>query len=333
MDLIYVVLGGVFLVSGVGDLLWTTLSVSGSAGPLTSTLMSSVWRGLRNIGSRRSNVLALSGPAILMLTLAMWLLLIWAGWTFLFAGGGETLLDTRNTGPISWAERIYFTGYTLFTLGNGDFTPQGGLWQIATALATASGMLFVTLSVSYVLSVLDAVSQKRAFASNVTGLGLQGETILDTAWDGDEFDGFDLQLTTFTSQLNTLTANHKAYPILHYYYSKDSEQAAVISIVALDEALTLLTYGVSKEHQPSTSITTNARSSVQSYLDTLSGTFTQSGTDTPPLPDLQRLRDAGIQTVSNAEFSDSLADLHERRRKLHGLVESDAREWPSAEDT
>lgn len=332
MDVVYVVLGVLLLVSGIVDLLWTTLWVNGGAGPLTSLLMSSMWRGIRRISNKRSQVLSLSGPAILISSLAMWLLLIWAGWVFLFAGGEETLLDTRNVGPISWVERIYFVGYTVFTMGNGDFTPQGGIWQIATALTTASGMLLVTMSVSYVLSVLDAVSQKRSFASNVAGLGMQGEAIINTAWNGEEFKGLDLQLNTITSELNTLTANHRAYPILHYYYSKTPERAAVISITALDEALTFLRFGIVEENRPSDSIIRNARSSVQSYLKTVSGTFVQSADTTPPPLDLQSIRDAGIPTVSDEKFAKSLDDIDERRRKLLGLVKADSRQWPSVED-
>ena len=332
MDLVYIVLGGILLISGIVDLLWTILWAEGKAGPLTTPFMASMWRGLRKIGGKRSRALSLSGPVVLVLSLAMWLLLIWAGWVFLFAGGGDTLLDTRNTGPVSWTERIYFVGYTVFTMGNGDFTPQGGAWQLSTALTAASGMLFVTMSVSYVLSVLDAVSQKRAFANGVTGLGMQGTDIVTAAWDGEEFDGFDLQLNTFTSQLNSLTANHRAYPILHYYYSTDPTQAAIPSIVALDEALTLLKFGVAEQHRPSSSIVTNSRASIQSYLSTLDSSFTQPADETPPPPDLQPLRDAGIQTVSDEEFAKSLDDLDERRRKLRRLVETDSRDWPSTRE-
>jgi len=55
-------------------------------------------------------------------------------------------------------------------MGNSDFTPTDGTWQIATSLTTASGMLFVTMGVSYVLSVLGAVVDKRSFASTVNNI-------------------------------------------------------------------------------------------------------------------------------------------------------------------
>lgn len=50
-----------------------------------------------------------------------------------------------------------------------------------TTLSTVSGMLFITLSVTYLLNVLNAVTQKRSFASGVSGLGKHGTEILLTS--------------------------------------------------------------------------------------------------------------------------------------------------------
>jgi len=81
-------------------------------------------------------------------------------------------------------------------------------------------MLFVTMGVSYVLSVLGAVSNKRSFASSVSGLGVDSETVVCSAWDGEDFDGLHLPLNSLASRLDTLADQHKSYPILHYYHSE-----------------------------------------------------------------------------------------------------------------
>ncbi len=333
IDLLYLTLGITLLTGGVVDLLWTTLWVEGGAGPLTSRLMARTWQTLRRIGGEHPRVLSLSGPLILVGGLTLWITLLWVGWTLIFASAESALIDTRGAGPISWIERFYFSGYTIFTLGNGDFAPRDGVWQIATVLATANGMLFVTLSVTYVLSVLDAVTQKRSFASNVSGLGTQSETVVRTSWNGEEFRGLDLPLNTFTSQLNTLTANHKAYPILHYFFSGQRKQAPTLSITILDEALTLLRFGVPEHHRLSEAILKNSRSSVENYLETLNEAFITPAARTPPAPDLASLREADIPTVTDDEFARSLDRLDDRRRRLLGLIEADARQWPSVERT
>ncbi len=333
MDPIPLVLGIVLLTVVVVDLLWTTLWVEGGAGPLTSRLMTSTWSVFQWLGDRRSRLLTLAGPSILVFGLAAWIILLWSGWTLVFASAEYPLIDTLGGSSLSWIDRIYFTGYTIFTLGNGDFVPREGWWQLMTTLTTASGMLFVTLSVTYVLSILDAVTQKRSFASSVSGLGTRGDEIVRTSWNGEEFRGLDVPLNDLTSQLNMLTENHKAYPILHYFYSGERDRSPVTSIAVLDDTLTLLRFGVPKSDRPSDTIVKNARTSVHSYLGTLHRSFVKPADRSPPAPALEPLRDAGVPTVSDDEFEASVAELTDRRRLLLGLVESDVRRWPATETT
>lgn len=333
MSTLYLVLGVLFLLVVIIDLLWTTLWVEGGAGPLTSRLMAETWKLVRRAGARNSRVLTVSGPLILILSLAIWIAFLWAGWTLLFASAENILLDTVDARQISWSELIYYTGYTIFTLGNGDFIPQGGLWQIATTLASASGMLFITLSVTYVLSVLGAVTQKRSFATSVNGLGTQGTEILQSSWDGDAFRGLEIPLNTVATQLNTLTANHKAYPILHYFYSGQPAQAPTTSITVLDEALTLLRFGVAEQNRPERILIKQVRSSVQSYLEIVGSAYIEPADRSPPPPDIATLREMDIPAVSDEEFASSITELDERRRTLLGLIESDERQWPGSDQS
>ena len=333
MNLLYLALGIGLLVLAVVDLLWTTLWVEGGAGPVTSRLMAWTWKGVRSVGSRNSTVLTLAGPAVLVLGLAVWISLLWGGWTFVFASADVALKDTVNAGPVSWSDLLYFTGYTIFTLGNGDFVPTGSIWQITTILATASGMLFITLSVTYVLSVLDAVTQKRSLAQGIHGLGSDSTEIVRRSWDGDEFRGLEVPLNTLATQLNELTSNHKAYPILHYFYSGEVEQAPVPAITVLDEALTLLRFGVAEDYRPNDVLLTETRSSVEGYLETIKSAYIEPSDDPPPQPDLESLRDAGVPTVSDEQFAASVAELDDRRRTLLALVVSDERRWPDTDQT
>lgn len=329
MSLLYPFLGVLFLIIVVVDLVWTTLWVEGGAGPLTSRVMAGLWRVLRKIGHQNSLLLSLSGPVVFATSLSIWIILLWGGWSLIFATTESVLIDTLSRGPITWSDRIYFTGYTIFTLGTGDFVPRGSVWQLVSILATASGLLFITLAITYSLSVLDAVTQKRAFASEVSGLGMSAEEVVHASWNGEEFHRLELPLNTITSQLNTLTANHKAYPILHYFYSGQPEEAAVHSIAVLDEALTLFLFGVQKEHRPNDLLLNSARSSVRNYLRTLYSAFITPANNSPPSPALSAVREIGIPTVSDEEFAASIENLDKRRRTLLGLVESDARQWPA----
>lgn len=328
----YFVLGAILLIAVTVDLLWTTLWVTKGAGPITSLLMKWLWRLLRRSANRNSQFLTLIGPLVLSLGILVWILLLWGGWTLIFASAETALIDTLNRGPISWSDRIYFTGFTVFTLGIGDFVPREGFWQLLSILATASGLVFITLAITYILSVLGAVTQKRSFASNVNGLGTTSEEILRVSWDGNEFQGLDLPLNTFTTQLNTLTINHNAYPILHYFYTQEADQAPTTSIAVLDEALTLLRFGVPEQDQPAKVIVKSARDSIHDYLELLHQSHVERADRTPPSPNLDSLRERGVPTVSDDEFNASLDELSERRRTLLGLLKSDVRQWPSQDE-
>ena len=322
--------GALLVLLTILDLLWTTLWVDGGAGPLSRWATRGLWRGLRAVGGG-SRLFSLAGPLALVATLLLWIAMLWAGWTLVFAGGEPSLLDTRADEPIDWTGRAWFAAYTLFTVGNGDFTPVDGPWQIAAALTAASGMTFVTFAVSYVLSVLSAVASKRSFASGVTGLGESAEEYVLSGWDGQTFHALDRPLASAGSELDRLADQHRTYPILHYYHSGRAEAAAALAVAVLDEALTVLACGVAAEARPNGAVVKSARSSVRSYLRTLVEAGIDPAEYSPPPPDLGRLAAAGVPTVSDAAFVQALVDLDERRRKLLGVVTADARAWPVAE--
>ncbi|WP_436344193.1 two pore domain potassium channel family protein [Natronorubrum sp. FCH18a] len=333
MEPLYLAVGIVVLVAVIVDILWTTLWVDGGSGPLSGRLTTWTWRSLRAVSSDHPRALSIAGPLILALTLAMWIGLLWLGWTFLFASHPYALVSTRTGAVADWPGRFYYVAYTMFTDGNGDYTPVGDVWEIASAFTTASGMAFVTLGVSYVLTVLGAVSEKRSFASDVTGLGERSEAFVRAGWAGDaeEFEGLDLPLESLSTQLSLLADQHKAYPILHYYHSEQGSRASAMAVPIFDEALTIFRHGVAEEAQPNPTLVENARSSVDSYLDTLGTAFIDPADDVPRAPDLDRLREDDIP-MDDAEFDEVLEELTERRRKLLGVVRADAWYWPPLEE-
>lgn len=328
---LFFALGVILLVSTVVDILWTALWVDGGSGPLSARLTTWLWRGLRQVGEERSRTLSLAGPIILSLTLVMWVGLIWGGWTLIFAASENALLPSHDDVPVTWTGRVYFVGYAMFTMGNGDFYTPAGLWQIAASLTTASGMLFVTMGVSYVLSVLGAVSNKRSFASSVTGLGSDSESLVQSAWNGEDFDELALPLNSLAGQLDRLADQHKSYPILHYYHSEQPTQASAMAVAVFDESLTVLRFGVPEEKQPNQVLVENGRSANKNYLRTLDNAFIEPAPEPPPPPDLDRLREEEIPTVSDRVFEERIAELTERRKKLLGVVQADAWHWPPVE--
>ncbi|AQQ55260.1 ion channel [Planococcus lenghuensis] len=328
----------IYLVAGIGlllfvtiDVFWTTLWVDGGAGPISSRLSRFLWKMTRGIGRGHPWLLSLAGPAVLAITLVTWIGLLWLGWLLVFSGDIHSVVDTRDDKPINWSERIYFTGYVVFTLGVGDYVPREGFWQVITAAASGNGFLFLTLGATYTLSILNSVIQQRSFASSITAIGKSGSEFVRNSWNGTDFSDINLLLSSTSSQLSTLAAQHKAYPVLYYYHCPQDEQAASVAVTVLDEALTILRFGVPEPYQPNRVLIQEARSSIEGYLDALSPRLIKTAGQVPSIANLDDIRILGLPTMTDKEFKTEVEQLQGRRRKLLNALESDARQWPSGQ--
>lgn len=87
-----------------------------------------------------------------MLTLGTWLLLLWAGWTLVFSASPEAVLQDPEGVPADGWARAYFAGFSVFTLGVGDYVPNGPVWQLLTVVAVVSGLALTTMAITYLVS-------------------------------------------------------------------------------------------------------------------------------------------------------------------------------------
>ena len=328
MEPLFAVLGIALVLTAVVDALWTTLWVDGAAGPVTGRLTTWSWRLVLKLGGRRHHkALSLFGPTILMGTVVTWVLLLLAGWVLLFASDPRSLQVPSDAGLADWTGRIWYVAYSMFTVGNGDFTPQEGLWQIVSSVVSGSGMFVVTLAISYVLSVLSAVVGKRAFAGAVTGLGSSPEEFVLSGWDGRDLHALDRELSSLSGQLARLTQQYQSYPVLQYYHGAEVSKSPIKAVAIFDDALTLMRFGVTEEARPSVAALTSSRSGVRSFLDALEQALMLPAPDAPPHPSLQALRERGVPTASDGEFDDAVGGLADRRCLLRAVVRSDGWRW------
>lgn len=330
MDLFFLVIGIIIVVLTLIDFIWTTLWVDGGAGPLTNKLTSAYWTLHKQVSRNNSQFLSLAGPMILVFTLATWIFMLWVGWTFIFASS-DMIVDTKDGGPLSWIEYAYYAGYLIFTLGNGEFAPDDGIWQIVAIFATGTGMLFITFGVTYLLQVLSAVTEKRSLAASISGIAKDPASLVNNAWNGKDFGNFNLLLDTFANELSNAVSKYNAYPVLHYYRSSTHDRSLPVHIVVLDESLTLLKYGVPAEVQPNTLLMEELSSSITSYLDTLHSSSIDESSVLPPHQVLANL-DESIPTVDAKTYEEAMESLEKRRRKLLGLVEMTGERWPGTKN-
>ncbi|MGF1676825.1 MAG: potassium channel family protein [Rivularia sp. (in: cyanobacteria)] len=331
MNILLFIIGLVLVLLSLLDALWTALWVDGGAGPLTSQITNGVWWVMKKlISSKRNYWLSLAGPLIQTVTVFVWVGLLWVGWVLMFSADPTSLIYTRTPEqqPSTLSDRIYFVAYTISTMGNGDIYPSRGGWEIIASFTALSGMFLITMVVSFLLSVIGGVTTKQSLASQITGLGNSGEEFILNLWDGKGFPGLDLQLMSMSTQLGTLTEQQLAYPVLHRYHGASPKQDSAPAVAILDDALTVLQYGLQQPYRPAPALLKSARETVHTYLKTLASASIYPADHLPPPPDLKPLRQAGIPVVSDEQFARSLNDLTHRRKLLLGLVERNSFKWP-----
>jgi hypothetical protein len=266
------------------DVLRTTLTLRGG-GPVTrrtSALIWSLfkrWRGAR----RQHERLAHAGMIVILVTVAVWLALLWLGWTLIFMADSGAVLESMSNRPADWSGRAYFAGFTVITLGIGDYVPGGAGWRLLTVVASMSGFFLITLVITYLLPVLNAAVQKRSVAAYVTALGHTPDEMLEKAWNGKDFCALEQHLTTLIPSIGQIAHSYVAYPVLHYFHPPRRAVAFPPSLAVLDETLTLLTTAVPAEQRPSPLLMAAARGSIEELLYTLDRTASLPQAEAPPL--------------------------------------------------
>jgi hypothetical protein len=234
MDVLLFALGSVLLLLALIDALWTTLALE-QAGPIAGRFAGAHWNGYiwlrRRLDSHR--VLAVAAPVILVGVVLMWAAMLWLGWVLIFSADPDSIIHGSTNEPANLLNRAYFVGYTLVTLGIGDYVPQGN-WQLATVFCSLHGLFELTIGLSYLLPVLGAATEGQQIASTIAALGDTPTAVLTNAWTGDDFGTLGDHLMNIEGALALHSNAHKAYPVLHYFHSTNPADAPPLRLAILE---------------------------------------------------------------------------------------------------
>jgi hypothetical protein len=322
MQVVLIVLGALVLLVQVTDVLWTTMGQGG--GFLTRRVTSSLWRLLTAVGRvLDSRALLVTGGIIITLaTVAIWIFLLWLGWLLVFIGAGEHIVDATTRFPVDLGTRAYFAGMTLFTLGTGDIIAIGPTWRFVMSFASLTGLFLITFSVTYLVPVVQAATQKRQLALHISCLGRTPCDLLLNAWNGEDCSSLTPHLPQFTAQLVQLEQQHWTYPVLHYFHSLGAVSSSSVMVPVLDEAMTIVLVGMRDDAEVDRRQLEVTRRALSRFLETLASVYVHRKPDAPPMPSLAPLRDRGVPVVDDETFAARVEDLCDHRRLLRALVET-----------
>ena len=321
-------LGVIIIATAIFDLLWTAF-VEG-AGPLSLRMMILVGRMLKNLRKtfRSRKIIPWAGLSVILASLAMWTGLLWIGWTFIFSAVPSAVVVGANHHPADLWQRIYFVGSTLFTLGIGDLLPQGHLFEILTDFCSASGFFVFGAALAYLVPVIAAATQKRAVAVYIWSLGHNPSDIIYRAWNGCDSSDLANHFDALIPQLLTLGEMHLTYPVLHFFHSSKRSASAGANIAMLDEALSIIEFGMDRTCGVQAMRIHSVREAVNQYVVTLAPVLRYvRSSGTPPVPSLDVLRQGGLPAKSQVEYEKSVGNQMERRQLLQRMAFMEGWTW------
>ncbi|WPP50160.1 potassium channel family protein [Catalinimonas niigatensis] len=321
---------GVFIVGFcLYDFALTTFLASGQ-GPLTSTINHLVYSLYFRLAKKqgRHPLMEYVGMGIIFSILITWVLLLWGGLLLIFAAFPDSVLNGQTKAVTDVAEKLYFVGFSLSTLGVGDFVPGDDMWRIVTAFCAFLGLITITISITYLVPVLSNAVQKRTLAMQISAFGESPEQIVINSYNGEDFSDATSQLSNLASMIFTYTQNQLTYPILHHMHATKPSDNIVLQFTTLDEALSIFMLHVPEPLRPQRMALQLARRAITTYLETV--TYMGYTEEAPPLPDLSLIeKETGVK-LWNTEERETKAlykALSKRRRLIYSNIMSDGWQW------
>jgi hypothetical protein len=329
MQLLYAAAGVVIIIIVLQDLVTTTLSFQGG-GRLTNFISDTIWRLCLFFAKKngRSPILEHVGHILLIVIILTWVVGMWLGAFLLLQSDPASVLNSNTDAPTNAWEKLYFAGYTLSTMGNGDYKPGSHIWDITTNLLAFSGLAFITISITYIMPVLSAVILQVKLSVFISSMGETPQQVLINGWNGENFDRLLKNDATISELLIQHSENHKAYPIIHYFHNSDLKKAIILNLAMLDEAISMLQHVVEQDTRPDRKDLSLLRGSLDFYLKVLKQDQQIETNSMPSPPDWSALRNERIPLDADClDDFNSNEKLNSRRRVLAHLLEEDGWRW------
>jgi hypothetical protein len=247
------IVGTVLVLTVLIDIYLAVLYPRSGKGWLGVRLRRRIWRIFRlvvrnplykSLGLRASftqSLLSYSGPTILVTVVFVWVLLLLVGFALIFwAALGTEIQASEGATPTDFATAFYLSGYTLTTLGMGDVLPKTATYRLLVILEASLGFSVFTLTITYLLAVYSALTQRNIFALSLhhrtseTGDALE---MLARYGIGGDFVQAREEISNISLNLLTLLESHHAYPVVHYFRFRESYYAlSRIVLIAMDTA-------------------------------------------------------------------------------------------------
>ncbi|GHA81909.1 ion channel [Pontibacter akesuensis] len=331
MQVLYFTLGALVFALTALDIIKTTFSSNGG-GMITSLVSKGVYKAIFLTAGKkgRSKLLGYAGPAVLVSILLVWIAGFWLGFFVALLSETDSVVHSVTKTPAGTVEKLYYAGFTLSTLGIGDYVASNDFWRIVTDVAAYSGLVFITTSITYFLPVLSAVGLQSTLSLYISGMGKTPQQMLTKSWNGKDFSSFFDNTSDLCQMLIKHTMNHHSYPVIHHFHNSQPKLSITPAIVLLDEAYQLLGNALQQDVAVDEVKMSMLQTALDSYLEVVREGFLKNASpnEKAPVPDLRLLEEKRIPLKGKEAVRHYFEqDLGERRKLLTALLEMDGWSW------
>lgn len=257
MDWLLIPAGVLLILVGLLDVFSTVLHYDGF-GFLSSRLYERIFGAVR-LATRplprkyRAFGLSMAAPIMVPVTITVWIFLVSLGYALIYLYGmrnGDFALSVSRLEP-SFAEAFYFSGTAISTLGLGDVTPTGGVYQALTISEALIGFGILTLSITYVLGVYNVLQRLGVISA---GLYHQAQdtgdpwSILAPHFPGGQHRGLESHLMSLHRGLVEVYEGIRQYPIVYYYHSRRAYRSLPFTFRMVGGMAGALRWGLPEDH-------------------------------------------------------------------------------------
>jgi hypothetical protein len=338
MDAASQVLGAALMLLTLIDVFMTVLYARAHGGVIAHTVSKVVWRVFRGVGrlagKHEADVLAFCGPAVLVMLLLSWALMLMLGAALIIwpelpngihASSGET--------PRDFVTALFAAGNSLSIVGAGAYLPHTTAMRALYLFNSIAGASVLSMTLTYLMQVYTALLQRNSFAFSLHLLSAETDDAVELICGLGPHGDFSSGATTLgdlSSELAYIKETHHLYPVLFYFrFREPFYGVSAFTSTALDTT-TLIRSALDEERhgvlQASGSIGQLERSAL-SLVRTLQRTFLSGEPEGAHEPDaaaraawrrhfdsaLVRLRRAGISVSDNPDTAfDKYVELRTR---------------------
>jgi len=218
---------------------------------VTRFFYGAIWPPYASVGRRirnqktRDNFLSFFGPGSLILLLALWAIFLVFGFALLHYGFGSHLKGPPELRD--FAEDLYMSGTTFFTLGLGDVVPTTTLARILTDIEAGTGFGFLALIISF-LPVLSQSFSRREVAVALLDARAGSPPTATEMLRRHAIEERGAALVQFFSDWERWSAEllegHISFPVLAFYRSQHDNQSWVGALTAVLDTCSLVIAGI-----------------------------------------------------------------------------------------